>query len=667
MAASTRRAREGGKYMRKLGTGVALAVALLIGGAAHATDYMQDGLKLIIKGNTTTNKYKTVYVSKTPAAVLPASSPLTVGASFEVLNLNGSCEDGSFDLPAGNWTTNPAATLYKFINKDAPGGPSAVKVALVKGGKVIKVVAKAEPYPFTAATQGKLGTALTIGGDRYCSVFGSPLKDEPHKFIAKGAAAPTSCWDGVCCVPPAPSKFVFTTTVGVGNTGLVSSVGGALLNLVSEGLYLGGGNSGVPWPAIIPDLGVSEHNANCSGTVVSLSGTTAGETGSNRTCTTPACLFDAPLPIPNAATPLLSTCIINKVAQPAAGTLVAATGQVSFDLPLKSEVNLFGDLWGGKCNGGVNAGKPCGLLLSVSQCPGSFCNIATPNVCVGGANEGTVCTLDSQCPDGICSIGIQNCPVCAPDSASGTGSTCRGGLNNGLPCTPGSTDIGGTGDSFPVSHDCPPATGSLLAVLDVPFALTTGGASKTSSVGQFCGYCKDDDASNQGATVAGWGVCNLGPQAGKTCDDHTGCPGGQCGGALPCTSDADCASDVASREKCMQRNPGAFGKSAAVTITETGTPSANLNDFAPHAGTLVSVFCVPPTFDPNVQSSTDLPGPGAVARRPFVLLAERRLPRLGRPAGQPANQGARPAEGRAPSFRGPGRQRPGPRLFRARV
>ncbi len=118
--------------MRKIGTGVALAVALLIGGAAHATDYMQDGLKLIIKGNTTTNKYKTVYVSKTPAAVLPAQSPLAVGASFEVLNLNGSCEDGSFDLPAAGWKTNPAGSLYKFLNKDAPSGPSLVKVTTLK-------------------------------------------------------------------------------------------------------------------------------------------------------------------------------------------------------------------------------------------------------------------------------------------------------------------------------------------------------------------------------------------------------------------------------------------------------------------------------------------------------------------------------------------------------
>jgi hypothetical protein len=153
----------------------------------------------------------------------------------------------------------------------------------------------------------------------------------------------------------------------------------------------------------------------------------------------------------------------------------------------------------------------------------------------------------------------------------------------------------------------------LIANVPVPYSLTTGTASKTATDGQFCGFCKDADNSNAGATAAGWGVCDAGPQAGKTCDDQSGCPGGRCGNPTACTSDADCASDPASRETCLQRNPGAFGKSAAMTITETGTPFGDLSDLAPHAGTRVSIFCVRPTFDNAIQPSTDLPGPGAVS------------------------------------------------------
>ena len=51
--------------MRKIATGIVLAVALLVGGsAAHATtDHLQAGLKLIIKGNVTASKYKTTEVT----------------------------------------------------------------------------------------------------------------------------------------------------------------------------------------------------------------------------------------------------------------------------------------------------------------------------------------------------------------------------------------------------------------------------------------------------------------------------------------------------------------------------------------------------------------------------------------------------------------------------
>jgi hypothetical protein len=36
-------------------------------------------------------------------------------------------------------------------------------------------------------------------------------------------------------------------------------------------------------------------------------------------------------------------------------------------------------------------------------------------------------------------------------------------------------------------------------------------------------------------------------------------------------------------------------------------------DGLPHAQKLVTNFCIPPTFDPTVDSAADLPGPGTLA------------------------------------------------------
>ena len=48
-------------------------------------------------------------------------------------------------------------------------------------------------------------------------------------------------------------------------------------------------------------------------------------------------------------------------------------------------------------------------------------------------------------------------------------------------------------------------------------------------------------------------------------------------------------------------------------ITETGTQPACLTDGMPHPATLVSVFCIPPSYNSTVDAAGDLPGPGAVA------------------------------------------------------
>jgi hypothetical protein len=153
----------------------------------------------------------------------------------------------------------------------------------------------------------------------------------------------------------------------------------------------------------------------------------------------------------------------------------------------------------------------------------------------------------------------------------------------------------------------------LVGNLPVPFLLTTGTSTKTATPSGtkqrvFCGFCRDADGSGA------FGLCAGGPNNGMSCVISNDCPSGSCG-AQPCASDNDCTGDPASREACEQRNDGAFGPGggANMTITEVGTPSGDVRDYAPHPGTAVSVFCIPPSFNPIIDPSADLPGPGAVS------------------------------------------------------
>jgi hypothetical protein len=188
-------------------------------------------------------------------------------------------------------------------------------------------------------------------------------------------------------------------------------------------------------------------------------------------------------------------------------------------------------------------------------------------------------------------LGTQSCALCTGGTVGTCGSgTCLGGARNGMACTPESNAL--------TSHDCPPPAGTFIGDLPIPFALSTGTQTKTSvATGPqsrvFCGFCSD--------TTGGAPVFNNPP--------------------APCTADADCPGTHVSCATldgdtgcCTQHSNGAFRNAFATTITETGIqPDVCIGDGATHASTLVSVFCIPPSYDPIVDPSGELPGPGAVS------------------------------------------------------
>jgi hypothetical protein len=372
------------------------------------------------------------------------------------------------------------------------------------------------------------------------------------------------------------------------------------------GLYTGGGANAVPLPLRIPDTStVRAKVASCNpvtGQIVTAA-TTRLETGSNLTCSEgkkcsvnnatcvldsncpmsetceSRCFFGAPIPIPNAMSVPTSVCAVNVVATDLAGTGTCDGGS-TVNVSLRSEVYLSGDLFDD--------------IPGIQPCP--LCD----RFCIGGTNADFPCNGNGNCNSGNCN----------------TLTTCLSGPNDGMNCTPGTSDSTALGDlqnAFPTSHHCPPEPGlsitSAIGGLPIDLEFTTGTQikrAKDMNAGAggnrvFCGFCRD--ISNGGS------LCFEGDNIDVACPEAI--PPAD-GNAVPCTSDADCA-DADSYESCAQRNPGAFSRGTATVFSLTGSPAECLADGQAKTARAVGGFCIPPTFEGTIDAAGDLPGPGAVS------------------------------------------------------
>jgi len=336
----------------------------------------------------------------------------------------------------------------------------------------------------------------------------------------------------------------FATVDAPGDCGdLLDAMGVLVTNIACSGLYTGGGGNSVPLPFAVPDRGLSITSiASCTGQTASLGGTTSAQTGNNRTCTSAGCLFGAPLAVPNPGSTPTSVCVLNSIGSAPVGSLACNTGTTSLSLPLSSVLFLTGD----------TATDPSSTIA-----------------------------------------GIQPCPICS-------GTTCIGGPNNGLACTPGTSPLNA---AYPTSHDCPPDPMFNIGTLPIAFNLTSGtvtwsGTTATNDTGStvstqnrvFAGYCRDTDGTGafSGTTAA----------TAQQCWENGMAIGAACTGTF---------------ESCEQRNNGAFGPNGGNnrTIIAIGNAMSILSGSG--SATLVSVFSIPPTFNATVDAAGDLPGPGAVS------------------------------------------------------
>jgi hypothetical protein len=203
---------------------IGAAMAVLLAGATHAADVPVVPKKLIVVDKlSAASKAKLVYVSKDQAA------GITKGAGTDVAQIDvrfdvaydGASVAGSFTLPAGasdgtsGWLVNKH-TVAKYVNKDAPGGPTQAKVAVVKPGKLLKLVGKGlgdETFDILAAGApgGSVRTryCVTNGGDENCHC--SEFTGCAYKLIAGDTGAKLVCktgtGDATCSGSPGPGGF----------------------------------------------------------------------------------------------------------------------------------------------------------------------------------------------------------------------------------------------------------------------------------------------------------------------------------------------------------------------------------------------------------------------------------------------------------------------------
>src|SRR5205807_3060234 len=164
--------------------------------------------------------------------------------------------------------------------------------------------------------------------------------------------------------------------------------------------------------------------------------------------------------------------------------------------------------------------------------------------------------------------GLAPCPVC-------NSGTCSAGPNAGQPCVSESSPIPGQSPAAnQTSHDCPPASTAFIGSLPIGFNLSAGSQSKTST-----------DLSAMPFVF--YGFCGQQFSPSFQNPPHA------------CTADSECT--TAPNIKCRQRTSGAFGQGPARTITETGAAPGCLTDGAAHALTLISVFGIPPSYNPTVD------------------------------------------------------------------
>ncbi|MGH6690609.1 MAG: hypothetical protein ACREF4_08025 [Gammaproteobacteria bacterium] len=614
-----------------------LAITLLIGGVALAVDDPDN----LMSGTVTVIKFGKLakFVGK-PSTITPLPSDANApnnagGGSLQIFDTGKAGNEDTYSLPQAGWSRIPAKTTkalkgYKY--KGAGSSSDPCKNVIVKA-TVVKAVCKGSAVQLTTPFTGNVGIVLTVGPDskRYCASFGPGGKNDTKQVNRKGAPTPSAC----------PVPFLPTTTT-VAPTPTTTSL--ASTTSTSSTSSTSTSSTSIPVPSTTSTSATSTTSTSETSTT-STSSTTNTDPTTPTTSTTSTtiggalCCNDAGFirvttkDQPGDCGDLLDSMGV-QITNIACSGLYTGGGGNSVPLPfavpdqgraVSAITSCEGNLasLGGTTSSETGSNRNCTSTGCLFGAP-----LAVPN---SGSTPTSVCVLNAasapvsgtvQCDTGASSVtlplsstifltgdtstdpsatidGIQPCPLCS----GGNPGTCVGGPNNGMACLPETTDLGGD-PAYPTSHDCPPDPMFSIGSLPIAFSLTSGtvtwsGSNATNDTGStvaaghnrtFSGFCRDLDGTGafEGST----------PATAHECWRNGVAVGAACSGTF---------------ESCVQRNNGAFGPSGSAnrTIIAIGSGTSILG--GPADGHLVSIFSIPPTYDPTVDAAGDLPGPGAVA------------------------------------------------------
>lgn len=194
-------------------------MAVVVAAAAAAADVPVAPKKLLVLDKTAaTGAAKVLFLAKDRAITKGDGTDVEqIGIRLDLRWADGSA-GGAFTIPPGTangWVTNRPG-LAKFVNPDAPDGPTQAKVALVKPGKLLKLVGKGlgdEPLDLlgAAAPAGGVYTTWCVanGGEEFChcsELQGCVYKPVAHgagaKLVCRKGSANETCRDGDGCCPP---------------------------------------------------------------------------------------------------------------------------------------------------------------------------------------------------------------------------------------------------------------------------------------------------------------------------------------------------------------------------------------------------------------------------------------------------------------------------------
>jgi hypothetical protein len=404
--------------MRRVVALLVAAGALAIAASGRAADQPISGAKLLLSASG--GRERLVFISKDPAFLFPAiggaddpGSGTPGGLRVELIT-PAEPLGVSLDVPAGSgnpgWEAVAGALpSHRFTNGAAPEGPSALKVVLLKQGRLLKLIGRSTGLPLTAP-QGSVGVRITTGTLRSCARFDAATmrRDEPGRVVARAASS-------------AGLADCSNTSLG----GVEPVCGDGVQNQSSEqcdgsALFCPGGAcrpAGYPGECTCcTNGGIFEHPSNCCNQPTIWIPSPDGGT-----CHAVRC--DPPY-----------SCSDTDVCQPD-GSCCAPVGAACRALYLA----------------GLGLG-PC--------CPGLECGSIDASAffavcCVGG---GGACSSDAECCTGHCTPGGM-CEACRPGGAtcgslfeccslSCSGGTCEACGASGAPCLSGASCCSGTCDQF---------------------------------------------------------------------------------------------------------------------------------------------------------------------------------------------------------------------------